>query len=47
MQNKLLNFTQIKKGVEVKPIKFADFNFQEVIFFFGEGLELKCPPLKI
>ena len=43
MQDKLLNFTQIKKGVEIKPIKFADLDaFIEIIFFFGENLELKC-----
>jgi acyl-CoA hydrolase len=42
MHHKLLNFTQIKNGVEIKPIKESDiFSFQELIFFFGEE-ELKC-----
>lgn len=42
MQHEVLNFTQIKNGVEIKPIKFEDLvDFQEVIFFFGEKLELK------
>lgn len=42
MQHEVLNFTQIKNTVEIKPIKFEDLvDFQEVIFFFGENLELK------